>query len=596
MINLKADIHRITLTPLKNALFVLVFLSLTNAATAAEQFDKAVSKVDNYLTQSVKDGFSGALLIAHDGEILLSKGYGLANKENQISVTADTVFDTGSLTKQFTAAAILKLVETGKVSLDDMLSKYFKDLPSDKKNISIHQLLTHTSGIQALPGKGDYDLVSTELFFQQLFAQKLKNKPGKRYHYSNAGYSVLGRIIELASGQQYEQFLNDNFFAPLGMTQTGYLLPDWKMPQVAKGYGYGVFPIDRGLVQYQEAGEVSWVMKGNGGILSTLSDFYIWLNALANNQILPEDLMTKLTKPYVKSPGSSRYAYGWSIEKVRKTKLVTHTGSNGIFFSEIRWLPTEKIHVVLLSNMRTDRVASLTSEVDQILHDPSHTPKKFDLPVQGKILAFAQNFSGTKEQFASELSSRFKAVRKDSDLLSKMANDAVAVGETEFALELMEANSIVHKKDGWVQAYLGRAYYEQDNFEAAKQAFEKSLKYKGLFSCGYCEASKAYLDRIANQDTISFQDSVAFNDDELNQLTGSYQLAPSFFVEISHADGQLFAQGTGQRKNPIFAKTKTDFFLKVVPASITFVKESDGTVTSLILHQNGRDVPGQKIK
>jgi len=380
------------------------------------------------------------------------------------------------------------------------------------------------------------------------------------------------------------------------MTQTGYLLPDWRMPQVAKGYAYGVFPIDRGLAQYQQAGEVSWALKGNGGILSTLSDFYIWLNALANNQILPEDLMTKLTKPYVKSPGSSHYAYGWSIEKVRKTKLVTHTGSNGIFFSEVRWLPSEKVQVVLLSNMRTDRVASLTSEVDGILHDPNHTPKKFDLPLRGKIVTFAQSFSGSKEQFASELSSRFKAIRKDSDLLSKMANDGVRVGEIELAVKLLEANASVHKKDGWVQVYLGRVYYEQGDFEAAKQAFEKSLKYKGFFSCGYCGASKAYLDRISSQDTISFQNTISFNDDELNQLTGRYQLAPNFFIEISNTDGQFFSQGTGQRKLQIFAKTKTDFLLKAVAASVTFVKESDGTIRSLIWHQNGRDVPGQKIK
>jgi len=161
---------------IKSALFGLVFLSLTNAAIAAEQFEEAVSKIDNYLIQSAADGFSGALLIAHDGEILLSKGYGLAHKENETPVTADTIFDTGSLTKQFTATAILKLVETGKVSLDDTLTKYFDDLPADKKNISIHHLLTHTSGIQALPDKDDYDIVSTDIFFQRLFAQKLKNK------------------------------------------------------------------------------------------------------------------------------------------------------------------------------------------------------------------------------------------------------------------------------------------------------------------------------------------------------------------------------------------------------------------------------------
>jgi CubicO group peptidase (beta-lactamase class C family) len=488
---------------IKNALFGLVFLSLTNAVIAAEQFDRAVSKVDNYLIQSAKDGFSGALLIAHDGEILLSKGYGLANKENEILVTSDTVFDTGSLTKQFTAAAILKLVQTGKVSLDDTLSKYFGDLPSDKKNITIHQLLTHTSGIQALPDKDDYDIVNTDLFFKRLFAQKLKNKPGKSYRYSNAGYSVLGRIIELASGQQYEQFLSDNLFAPLGMAQTGYLLPDWKMLQVAKGYGHGVLPVDNGLVRYQEASEVSWVLKGNGGILSTLSDFYIWLNALANNRILPEDLMAKLTKPYVKEDffGTSHYAYGWSIvKKARDTKLVTHNGSNGIFYAEVLWLPTEKVQVILLSNMLTGQVASLASEVNEILHDPSHTPEKFDLPKKAKIAKFALSFSGNKEQFVSQLSGRFKSVKKDSDVLNKLGSESVYVGQFATAVKLLEANVSLHKKDGNTWNTLGRAYYKQGDYDAAKRAFEKALKYKSWWSCSWCKTSRHYLDLIKEKD------------------------------------------------------------------------------------------------
>jgi len=282
------------------------------------------------------------------------------------------------------------------------------------------------------------------------------------------------------------------------MTQTGYLLPDWKMPHIAKGYGHGVLPVDNGLIRYRQAGEVSWVLKGNGGVLSTLADFYIWLNALENNLILPEDLMTKLTEPYVKEDflGSSHYAYGWSIKEAHNTKLVTHNGSNAIFFAEVRWLPTEQVQIILLSNMLTGQIFSLASEVDKILYDPSHTPEKFDLPKKAKIAKFAQSFSGNEAQFVSQLSSRFKSVKKDSDVLRKLGSESVFLGELELATKLLEANVSLHKKDGKTWNTLGRAYYKQDNFEAAKQAFEKALKLKGWWSCSWCKDSQNYLDLI----------------------------------------------------------------------------------------------------
>ena len=186
------------------------------------------TKIDSYLSAGVKNGFSGAVLIAVDGKTVLNKGYGLANKNQEIPNSPETVFDIGSVTKQFTAAAILKLTQQNKLSVSDPLSRFFPKLPDDKKKITLHHLLTHSAGLVDTIGDGDFDHIPRDQFFKHLFKTKLLFEPGKKHRYSNAGYSILGRVIELASGQDYETFLYEQLFKPAGMQQTGYLRPQWE--------------------------------------------------------------------------------------------------------------------------------------------------------------------------------------------------------------------------------------------------------------------------------------------------------------------------------------------------------------------------------
>ncbi len=156
------------------------------------------SRINTYLSASSHKGFSGAISVVKNGKIIINKGYGMANKNTKTLNNPNTIFDIGSNTKQFTSTAILKLVELGKLKLKDPLSKFFKQIPEDKQNITIHQLLSHSAGFVDAIGK-DFTEISQEQFFQQLFATKLLFKPGEKYSYSNTGYSILGRIIELVS-------------------------------------------------------------------------------------------------------------------------------------------------------------------------------------------------------------------------------------------------------------------------------------------------------------------------------------------------------------------------------------------------------------
>ena len=163
-------------------------------------------KLDLYLSRSVPFGFSGALLVEEGGKVVLNKGYGLAVRSNNIPNTADTVFSVGSLTKQFTAAGIMKLEMMGKLNTEDRLDKYFENVPEDKEAITLHHLLTHTSGVVDAVGP-DYQELEREDLVKKVFAEPLQHPPGEEFAYSNAGYSLLAAVIEKVSGQKYEEFL-----------------------------------------------------------------------------------------------------------------------------------------------------------------------------------------------------------------------------------------------------------------------------------------------------------------------------------------------------------------------------------------------------
>jgi len=227
---------------------LIILATFTSNAQEKLNPDDTFTKIDSYLSNGIANGFSGAILVIKEGELIINKGYGLANKDSKNLNNPNTIFDIGSNTKQFTSTAILKLVELGKLKLTDSLSKFFKNLPIKKQSITIHQLLTHTAGFLDSLGR-DFSEISQKDFFEKLFASKLLTEPGEKYSYSNTGYSILGRIIELASGQSYEAFLNEHLFTPAGMLQTGYLLPKWDTKQMSHGYNRNI--IETGVNNYK---------------------------------------------------------------------------------------------------------------------------------------------------------------------------------------------------------------------------------------------------------------------------------------------------------------------------------------------------------
>ena len=494
---------------MKNSLPVLslflLLISGTFKTVAQENQNALIEKIDTYLTDGVSNGFSGSILIAKQGELMLHKGYGMANKEKSILYEATTVSTIGSVTKQFTATAILKLVEFDKIKVEDPLSNFFSKLPDDKKEITIHQLLTHTSGLIDDIGDGDFDDIPTSRFFKTLFDTELLHKPGTKHRYSNAGYSILARIIEIVSEQEYETFLNENLFQPAGMTKTGYFIPKWDDDSVASGYAKSMTLVGQLVEMYNRSGKITWSLKGNGGIHSTTEDMFKWYKALKSNKILSNALFEKLTTPYVKETedGSSHYAYGWAIyTSDRNTKIISHNGGNSIFFHDYIWLPEEDVVIILFTNTST-REVEVAWPIEKMLFDSTYTPKPIKKNFFHSTFDFIKN---NTIQNSDELSSMLKKeygaeIRSPSELNNLgyriLKNDIIEIPESaHWAIEIFKLNTELFPESGNIYDSLGEAYITNNQKEEAIKSYEKALELAPDKKCDWCESTRKALKKL----------------------------------------------------------------------------------------------------
>jgi CubicO group peptidase (beta-lactamase class C family) len=311
----------------------------------------AVADTRTYLRRLEKLGFAGVVLVAKGDAPLFAEGFGLADREHGVRWSPGTISDIGSITKQFTGAGILKLEEDGKLTVGDPITRYFTGVPADKAGITLHQLLTHSSGLED-PDIGDFDPVPLDEFVRQVFARPLLFAPGKGYSYANANFSLLGAILEKLSGSTYETFLRERLFLPNGMYETGYTLPAWGESRFAQGYEAGGRRWGTFLERPTAADGPHWALRANGGIHTTVYDMLRWARALLTGRVLTPASMQKLWSPYVSEGGDTFYGYGWSIAKAPDgTKIVTHNGGNGIYFADLAIVPDTGLVVFLMTNV-----------------------------------------------------------------------------------------------------------------------------------------------------------------------------------------------------------------------------------------------------
>ncbi|MEA1964396.1 MAG: serine hydrolase [Candidatus Aerophobetes bacterium] len=336
----------------------LLLLAVLSAFCAAQDIE---SKVDEYINGYLKMGsFSGSILIAEGGIILLSKGYGMANYENNVPNISQTKFRLGSVTKQFTAMAIIQLEEKGLLKVNDPLSKYLPDYPNGEE-ITTHHLLTHTSGIPNFTSFPEYRETimlpsPVEKTIERFKYKPLEFAPGEKFSYSNSGYLLLGYIIEKVSGKSYEEYLKENIFQPLNMTNTGYDHHSTIIKHRASGYLLGV----NGLVNADYID--MFIPYAAGALYSTVEDLYLWDRALYTEKLVSKSSLDKMFTPF-----KGNYGYGWFIMRAFNRKLITHGGVINGFYAYISRYADDEVCIIVLSNIENAPVDKISIDLAAIV-------------------------------------------------------------------------------------------------------------------------------------------------------------------------------------------------------------------------------------
>jgi CubicO group peptidase (beta-lactamase class C family) len=362
---------------------ILLFLSVFSAAGNAQDIE---TKVDDYIKAHIKSGnFSGSILIAYGNEMLVCKGYGMANIEHGILNTPKTKFRIGSITKQFTAMAIMQLQQKGFLSTEDPLTKFLPDYPDGDK-ITIHHLLTHTSGVvnfTSLPELEDFKILKLPVKRTiELFKNKpLDFEPGTSYRYSNSGYILLGYIIENVSKKSYAECLKENIFNPLNMKDSGYDSHSEIQKDRAAGY-----VLDRDGLVNADYIDMS-IPHGAGALYSTVEDLYRWDRALYTEKLVKNDSLKKIFTPF-----KENYGYGWLISKKFKRECFGHGGGIEGFKANISRYPESNTCIIVLSNFEHAPVSNISQDLAAILFGERYELPEKSLGSKTILLAYCPLF------------------------------------------------------------------------------------------------------------------------------------------------------------------------------------------------------------
>jgi D-alanyl-D-alanine carboxypeptidase len=338
--------------------FALILIFSTSVTAIADEVD---SYVESQMRNLRIPGIS--LSIVRDGHIIKEQGYGLANIESKSAATPQTVYEIGSMTKQFTASAVMMLVEEGKISLDDKITKYFPDAPVAWNRVSVRHLLNHTSGIQnhvAVPGYLDIfkTSITSKTFpslnelLKEFYKLPMEFQPDDSWAYDNTGYYLLGIIVEKAGGESYWKFVDERIFKPLGMKATRSTDPRPIVPNRASGYEWvqGAFENRPVLAPF--------IAFSAGSILSNVEDMAKWDAALYSEKLLKTSSLERMWSPAKSREGATlpfSYGFGWFIENYHGHRLIHHSGGTPGFSSVIHRFADDKLTIIILSN-HADRI------------------------------------------------------------------------------------------------------------------------------------------------------------------------------------------------------------------------------------------------
>jgi CubicO group peptidase (beta-lactamase class C family) len=551
------------------ALLSIVISALSPVAALAAPQAPLAADLDALLSAVYKANEPGAaFLIWKDGKVLVRKAYGLADLELGVRMEPDMIFRIGSMTKQFTATAILMLMERGQLALSDPITKFLPDYPTQARTITVEHLLTHTSGIKSYTDLEEFGpLARKDMTVPELIAvfkdKPMEFAPGERWKYNNSGFFLLGAIIEKISGSTYEAFLQKNIFDPLGLTHTHYGNATRLIPRRIPGYGPGP---DNG---FSNAEFLSMALPFSAGsLLSNVDDLAVWNAALLAGKVLKPETLAKAWTSYKLADGTlTGYGYGWSVGEYEGHRMIRHGGGIPGFTTDGILFPDDKLFVTLLTNSTVSkrtpdsfnfRAAALA------LGKPYKNPTAVSVPEKDLALLAGVYANAQKEEYA---------VRVAGGKIT-VSGPGIAGGEV-FPL----SPNLFFIKDSL------------NRFEFTRNAKGEAVEF--LFKPGF--GSPMRFARTAKP-LPPDRKIMALDPKVFDQYIGEYELSPGFTIKFFRDGAKFMTQATGQSAVEIFAESEAIFFLKVIDAQVEFVKDADGKVTGIVLNQGGRRMPGKKIK
>lgn len=458
----------------KSIRLIALFIAFQFSAFSVFAQDK-VQKIEQLLSKYNEYGqFNGSALVAENGKVIFKKGFGAANMEWNIPNQSDTKFRLGSISKQFTALLIVKLAEDGKLKLDVPITTYLTDYPKENGDkITIHQLLTHSSGIPNYtnaPGffkdKARNPYTPTE-FVKTFSSLPLEFTPGEKFNYSNSGYFLLGYIVEKVSGKTYEQYLQEVIFTPLKMVNSGYDHSDVILKNRAAGYE------KQGKKITNAAYLDMSIPYAAGSLYSTVDDLYLWDQALYTNKLLSQKSVESLFKPYIKAGGAS-YGYGWFVEEDENGKTVGHGGGINGFNTIISRNFKNKNLVVLLNNTGGTVLGEMTDAINNILFG-----KPFNQPQKSLALDLLDIYTEKGAATGTETYKKLKAdptyAIKEGDM-NRVGYQLLQDGKKKEAIEIFKINVETFPKSGNAYDSLGEAYLADGDKKLAIVNYKKSVE------------------------------------------------------------------------------------------------------------------------
>lgn len=556
---------RLPRRPLCSALLTILAagpLPVAAKAVAARMEEPApAAAFDALLEPHFKADEAGAsVLVMRDGKILYARGFGLANLELKVPNAPPLVYRIGSVTKQFTAAAVMSLVEDGKVALDAPVSRYLEGLPEAWRPVTVRQLLTHTGGMPSYTDGPEYsahmreDLPGMKLLETLVWKKPLDFAPGAKWHYSNSGYYLLGLIIEKASGKTYAEYLQARFFGPLGMTRTRYGTETELIAGMASGYSDGKPAPYLSMTQPYAA----------GSLVSSSEDLARWTLALHAGKAVSLESLKQMTTPVKTSDGKEHpYGFGLSFRESQGRRLVGHGGGINGFVCHLEADAEARTVAVVLCNTDGPKVG------------PDYLGRRLLALAAGQPIVEPKGIALAPEKLARLVGAYqhegFRRVvsLEQGKLMSKTgggpATEMIPLSETVFQLKGVDL-MLRFELSGAGVAGVRRQVVGSPEEDLAKKIT--------------AEARAA-----AKVDPGTF-----------DALAGTYQLAPNFELKVWREGDRFLAQATGQGQAEIYPETETRYFLRVVDAQLDFTLGAGGKAESLVLTQGGRKMPAKRVK